>query len=236
MSAALSRSLSVLTPSGISRALTRSRLKRRFGLRTLGSDADYWIADNTTFEPDCRLGGPVFIAGSSVGAFTYIEVGSRISRSSIGRFCSIAPYCIVGLAEHPTNYVSTHPIFYRQIPDLGYDLVAEDFHEELTETKIGSDVWLGVGAIVKGGVTIGHGAIVGAGAVVTKDVPPYAIVGGVPAQVIRYRFDEQTIAALMDSLWWEHDLEWLREHSSQMRDTGQFVQLVSDDPARRRSD
>src|SRR5919112_1299826 len=67
----------------------------------------------------------------------------------------------------------------------------------------GHDVWLGSGAIVMSGVTVGHGAVVAAHAVVTRDVPPYAIVGGNPAKVIRYRFDEETIAALLDAKWWE---------------------------------
>ncbi|WP_312856536.1 CatB-related O-acetyltransferase [Phytoactinopolyspora halotolerans] len=206
--------------------LSRRRLRRQFGLRSLGPDFGYGIAENTAFEPNCRIGGPAYIAGSHIGAFTYIEVGSRISLTDVGRFCSIAPYCIIGLAEHPTDFVSTHPAFYRHLPAYGWDLVAEDQHHELTRTTVGSDVWIGAGAVVKGGVTIGHGAIIGAGAVVTRDVPPYAIVGGVPAQIIRYRFDPAQINDLLESRWWERDLNWLRTHAADMRDVAKFIEVT----------
>ena len=82
----------------------------------------------------------------------------------------------------------------------------------------GNDVWIGSRATILGGVTIGHGAIIAAGAVVTKDVPPYAIVGGVPAKVIKYRFNEQQIEKLLSNPWWDKPIRWIKEHSQEFKD------------------
>ncbi|WP_255733571.1 CatB-related O-acetyltransferase [Ruegeria sp. Ofav3-42] len=210
-------------PHGVRRALLRQRLRKRHGLRSLGPEFDYWIADNNTFETGCRLGGPAYVSGSSFGAFSYVEVGCRVSLTDIGRFCSIGPFSTIGLADHPDHFVSTHPYFYRSLPHIGYDLVTEDAHQDITKTTLGHDVWIGHGVIVKGGVNIGHGAIIGAGSVVTRDVPPYAVVAGVPARVLRYRFDEPTIDALLASRWWDRDLEWLKRNADKLRDVEAFL-------------
>ncbi|MEM9011056.1 MAG: CatB-related O-acetyltransferase [Pseudomonadota bacterium] len=226
MSGRLGRALGLLVPAGLRRALMRRRLQRRHGLVSLGPEFDYTIADNNTFEEGCRLGGPAYVAGSSFGAYSYVEVGCRVSLTDIGRFCSIGPYSVIGMPEHPHTYVSTHPYFYRSLRHIGYDRVAEDQHVDLTRTTLGHDVWIGHGAIVKSGVEIGHGAIIGAGAVVTRDVPPYAVVAGVPARVLRYRFDPPVIEALLASRWWERDLDWLRRHSDDMRDVDAMLRAL----------
>lgn len=211
------------------RALERRRLRRRHGLASLGPEFDYHLPDSTTFEPHCRLGGPAFIAGCTIGAFTYIEVGCRLSLTDVGRFCSIAPYTIIGMAEHPVaTFVATHPAFYRHAPAYGYDFVDRDHHTELARTRIGNDVWIGAGACVRTGVTIGDGAVVGAGSVVTRDVPPYAIVVGAPARVVRHRFDEATVDLLTRTRWWDREIEWLREHAEQMRDVEAFSRLMDE--------
>lgn len=223
------RALIAVLPSSIRRASQRRRLKRRHHLARLGPDFDFWVHENTVFEPSCALGGPVYIADSRLGAYTYVEIGSRISRADIGRFCSIAPYSLIGMAEHPARgFVSTHPAFYRHAPRNGWDIVDKDQHEELRRTYVGNDVWVGAGATVRGGITIGDGAIIGAGAVVTRDVEPYEIVGGVPAATIRFRFDEATRHALLRSRWWDRDLEWIRQHASDFRDIDHFVARHAD--------
>ena len=227
MSSRLSRILIRLIPSGAKRALMRRSLKRRHGLVSLGPEFDYWISDNNSFERNCRLGGPAYIAGSKFGAYSYVEIGCRVSLADVGRFCSIGPYAVIGTPEHPHSYVSTHPYFYRALPHIGYDLVAEDQHVDLVRTTLGHDVWVGHGAIVKGGVTIGHGAIIGAGAVVTRDVPPYAVVAGVPARLLRYRFERPVINALLDSRWWDRDIDWLRSRADAMRDVQSFLSALN---------
>jgi acetyltransferase-like isoleucine patch superfamily enzyme len=213
-----------LYANGIRRSIARMKVRHRFGLRFMGREPGLWISPDSSFGVNCRVGGTGYIAGCEVGRFTYIEDGCRISRTRIGSFCSIAPNALIGLAEHPTeSYVSTHPIFYRHVPEFGYDLVSRDTRIELQETVVGNDVWIGAGAIVKAGLTIGDGAIVGAGAIVTRDVSPYAIVAGVPARLLRMRFDADTVEALLASQWWSNDISWLRNRLPEMRSISTFM-------------
>ena len=137
-----------------------------------------------------------------LGDYSYIGPGASIVYAKIGKFCSIAGECCVGMGTHPMNFISTSPIFISPTNSTGYKWVDEHLFEEYKEVHIGNDVWIGSRALILGGVRIGDGAVVGAGAVVTKDVPPYAIVGGVPAKVIKYRFDEDTIKKLEKLQWW----------------------------------
>jgi acetyltransferase-like isoleucine patch superfamily enzyme len=225
------QSLQSLLPSGVRRALLRRRLRRRHGISALGPDFGFEIADNVRFGRGCRLGGPVYIAGSSIGDQTYVELGCRISAADVGSHCSIAPYALIGLAEHPTRgFVSTHPRFYRHIPALGWSLVDADRHQEMTRTTVGHDVWVGAGAVIRSGVTIGHGAVIGAGSVVTSDVAPYTIVGGVPAREIRRRFDDDTVEFLLRTRWWDRGEAWLRANADAMGDVDVLRSRLAAEP------
>lgn len=148
--------------------------------------------------------------GSRAGAFLFLNYRSIVYPNvTIGRFCSIARGCEIGVAQHPTHFLSTHSFQYNDVlfsrmPDYaGKRTIRWRSHKD---TVIGSDVWLGAQAVIVAGVTIGHGAIIAANSVVTKDVPPYAIVGGSPARLIRYRFSEDIIARLLATAWWELSL------------------------------
>ena len=139
---------------------------------------------------------------SEVGRYTYIAANCEIERTTIGSFCSIGTQVLCGLASHPINFVSTYPGFYTQ-SSSGAKWFGEShpFIDKKSVT-IGSDVWIGARSIILGGVKIGDGAIVGAGSIVTKDVPAYAITVGTPAKVIRYRFDDEIVTGLKASRWW----------------------------------
>ena len=110
----------------------------------------------------------------------------------------------IGLGGHPLNLISTNSIFYSENKTaIRNDWRCKISFNEHKPTKIGNDVWIGEFVTIVGGVNIGDGAVIATKSVVTKDVPPYAIVGGIPAKVIKYRFDEETIGALLQSKWWD---------------------------------
>lgn len=136
----------------------------------------------------------VFInEGSIIGNYNYFGSNVSVTRSVIGSYCSIAPNVCIGPGEHVVTNVST---CIRIMTAIG---ISEEL--DAKECIIGNDVWIGTNAVVLRGVTIGDGAIIAAGAVVNKDVPPFAIVGGVPARIIKYRFNEKTIADITESKW-----------------------------------
>lgn len=149
-----------------------------------------------------------------IGCYTYIVGPSRLgSVPSIGRYCSIAPGVTIGPYDHPTDWLSTSPFQYSKSKfefsdwhrGFKFQRRKRIFDDQSNKVTIGNDVWIGSGVVVLNGVTIGDGAIVAAGSVVTKSVPPYAIVGGVPAKVIRMRFAEPIIEKMMAIRWWRFD-------------------------------
>ena len=151
---------------------------------------------NATIKKRCRI-----------GAYTYIGRNTTVSSDTvIGRFCAIARGVEIGAFDHPTDWLSIHPFQYNKdhfTPVDGYGNAPRVPFQRPDGTVIGNDVWLGANAVLPRGVSVGNGAIVAAGAVVTKDVEPYAIVGGVPAGLIRYRFSQETIDRLQAAAWWD---------------------------------
>lgn len=161
-----------------------------------------------TFEGYNKLHGNAWLASTSLGRMSYVS-SARISRANIGRFCSIGFEALIGLGDHPAALLSTHPSFYSNLGQSGHTFSDRQNFEEFKTIQIGNDVWIGARAVILGGVSIGDGAIVAAGAVVVHDVPPFAIVGGVPARILRYRFDDAIRVAILDWRWWELPMERL---------------------------
>lgn len=137
---------------------------------------------------------------SSIAGYSYIGCYSYITRAVVGRYSSIANNVSIGQGEHDLTRVSTSSLFY------------QDSWQTLTSgvCEIGNDVWIGVDAIILRGVKVGNGAVVAANAVVTADVPDFAIVAGVPAKIIKYRFSKKEQEIINSSCWWNHDLEEAR--------------------------
>lgn len=151
-----------------------------------------------------------FVNDSSVGSMTYTGVGTSVHKADIGKFCSIASGVELGGADHDYTAVSTYTK-ERLNSALGGGYEEKNAFEAYT-CKIGNDVWIGANATIVGKASVGDGAVVGAGAVVVGDIPPYAIAVGVPARVLRFRFDEETIGRLLGIAWWSWPLEFLLEH------------------------
>ena len=141
------------------------------------------------------------VVHSVVGRYSFCGYDCNLLNCKIGSYCSIADNVIIGGAQHPISWVSTSPVFY-----AGRDSIKKKFSEHVREkdleTRIGNDVWIGEKALIKSGIEIGDGAVVGMGAVVVHNVLPYEIVGGVPAKHIAFRFEDSMINSLLASEWW----------------------------------
>ena len=160
------------------------------------------------------------------GAYSYVSDNATMARMTVGRFTSIGPGFVCGYGEHPTNFVTTSPVFYSTRRQCGVSFTETDHYDEQRPTTIGNDVWIGARVFVRDGVKIGHGALIAAGAVVTKDVPDYAMMGGVPAKLIRYRFPEDVVRELLEIQWWNWSEERLREAQPKLAqpDVNQFLE------------
>ncbi len=179
-----------------------------------------------------------YVAGVKVGRFTYGYQNHCYENSllkEIGAFTSINESVRIGEVNHPLHCITTHPILYMsQNKVIGYEGIPGILNEDEIidiyglqsndKVMIGNDVWIGAYAIVLPGVTVGDGAVIGAGAVVTKDVPPYSIVVGVPAKVIRYRFSPEEIAILLRVKWWEWDVEEIKSKANLLKNPAQFFE------------
>lgn len=170
------------------------------------------IDSSSEVNRNAKIYGFTKVYHSRIGAYTYICRNSSIVWATIGRFCSIAGNVKIGMASHTLSKISTSPIFTERNNGTGHRWVQTDNVNPYLSVEIGNDVWIGERAMIMGGVKVGNGAVVAAGAVVTKDVPPYAIVGGVPAKIIKYRFPESVIRQLEASRWWELDEHILRDN------------------------
>lgn len=176
-------------------------------------DSTAFVSMDSVLDKGVKILKKARVGNCKIGRYSYIGINSNFSNTNIGSFCSIGPDVLCGLGDHPIDFVSTYPGFYSNQASGSYWFGHVHDFKEQQNTIIESDVWIGAKVIIKGGVHIGTGAIIGAGAVVTKNIPPYAIVGGIPAKILKYRFDENLISLLIESKWWEKNEETLKNLS-----------------------
>lgn len=159
-----------------------------------------------------------------IGKYSYLAYNVWAIKAKIGSFCSIGDGAYIGGAEHPMDWVSTSPAFENvrnSFPQKRFADLEIPLHKQ---TTIGNDVWIGHNAVIKQGVTIGDGAVIGSNAVVTKNVPPFAVVGGVPAKVIKFRFSEEQIQFLQEVEWWNFSDEQLSDLGYSFKDINSFME------------
>lgn len=173
-----------------------------------------------------KIGDGARIVNCKIDKYSYIY-GSSAAHTDIGAFCSIAAGCMIGGGSHPTDWVSTSPVFYK-----GRNVLNKNFsknqYSEYKKTVIGNDVWIGAQCLIKGGVTIGDGAVIGMGSVVTHDVPPYEIWGGNPAHFIRKRFDDETVKKLLELKWWLLEDDMLLKYGDDFNDVDAFIKNLEE--------
>ena len=148
------------------------------------------------------------IADSKIGKRTSVGRYAKVREAEIGKYCSISWDVTIGAVSHPSERITSHAFTYRE----QFGICEKDIMIPQKKTIIGNDVWIGCNSVILSGVKVGDGAIIGAGAVVTKDVEPYSVVAGVPAHVIKYRFERNIIKKLEQMKWWDLSDEVIRQN------------------------
>ncbi len=202
-------------------AINKFRIKKKFKLK-YGNNV--FIGYSVVTEGRNFFYDNCHITSSFIGYGSYLGEGTRISKAKIGRYTSIGPHVNCVFGRHPSNtFVSTHPVFFSTNKQMGFSYTDIPLFDEYAPNRdendkysilIGNDVWIGAHVTIMDGVSIGDGAIVASNALVNKDVPPYSIVGGVPAKIIKKRFSNDQIDFLLDLQWWNKPESWVGEHAS----------------------
>ena len=181
---------------------------------------------DSRIHPTARIGSGSQVYDSQLGRYSYCGYDCVIVCTDVGEFTSIAENVRIGLVEHPTEWISSSCVFYQS-----KGLIKKKFSvfplPETPRTTIGSDVWIGHSVLIKAGVQVGDGAVIAMGAVVTKDVLPYSIVGGVPAKEIKKRFSDETIQTLLASAWWERTDEEISKAAPYVQQPLRFLEELN---------
>lgn len=170
----------------------------------------FFIKKNPHIKRGTRIDGTSHVDENTyIGMHTYMGKYCKVTKAHIGNYCSIGDNVTIGPGEHDIASISTSHLFFE----------GEDWYEELTKKEciIENDVWIGVNAVIRRGITVAHGAVVGANSYVNKDVPPFAIVAGSPAKIIKYRFSPQIQQKILTSQWWNEDMQYAQEILNTLR-------------------
>jgi len=196
--------------------LRLAKLKKK---RIYGKLSSY-VDDKSQLDGNNYLSQGSKVIESHLGQFSYVNYGSVVNQTTVGKYTCIGPQALIGgLGIHPTTRLSTHRMFYNGNNPCWSGYASGNPFVENKRTIIGNDVWIGARVIVLDGVTIGDGAIVASGSIVTKNVENYSIVGGVPAKHIKYRLSSDAVAKILEDPWWN----WSESRVKQSVEDGEFV-------------
>ena len=180
---------------------------------------------NSNIHHSSKIEAGSDVKNTNFSRHSFCGYDCEIYDTDVGSFCSIGNGVKIGGGEHPVNWVSTSPVFYSGRDSIKQKYSTHNRNNKL-KTIIGHDCWIGQNALIKQGVKIGTGSVVGMGSVVTKDIEPYSIVAGNPASLIRKRFCEKDIQALIKSKWWELADEHLAVLSQNIKDPATFLKKI----------
>lgn len=200
----------------------------------------------TQNNPTCVIGSSVIITdcdfgkyvkvfndtqlfNSKIDDYSYIQYGGKINNCDIGKFCSIAAFVSIAPGIHDMNKVTTHPSLIQKSTPLPLVFATKNNIISNKRVVIENDVWIGERVVILDGIKIGNGSVIASGAVVTKDVEPYSVVGGVPAKHIKYRFDSETNEIFQKSEWWDFPEEWFVKNTELMLNVNNFIEYLKND-------
>ena len=181
--------------------------------------------NHSNIDKTARCDTGCIVSYSTMGKYSYIGEFTSLSLVEVGCFTSISSNCVIGGGGHPLDWVSTSPVFTNTRGIMKKKLAKLDYAAHVT-TGIGNDVWIGSNCLIKGGIRIADGAVIGMGSVVTHDVGPYEIWAGNPARLIRKRFSDEVINQLLESKWWENDDEILKAYAEFIPMPEEFIRKI----------
>lgn len=197
------------------------------------------VGKNVQIGNNCIISKRVILGDNvSIDNFTYLNSSKYWitieSNVKIGKFCSVAPGVFIGAGNHDYNFVTTHPILFDSYYDdvTNLDSVkrkANGLKDKDCITIIGNDVWIGQNAILKRGISVGNGSVIAGGSVVVKDVPPFAIVGGNPAKIIKFRMSKERIEKVLENdekVWWNKSITEIASEIENMYDIERYVDTL----------
>lgn len=188
----------------------------------------YAIIEKSEFGKYTEIRDYASISYSSIDDYSYVCEYSQVTNTSIGKCVNIASNVRINPGFHPYEMPSQHHFMYRrEMYSLGEDDKAFFNYRDIQKVKIGHDVWIGHGAVIMPGIKVGNGAIIGSNAVVTKDIPSYAIVAGVSAKILKFRFSKEIIKALEDIAWWNWSHQEIKERIDDLKDIREFIYKYS---------
>jgi acetyltransferase-like isoleucine patch superfamily enzyme len=180
---------------------------------------------NSNIDRTSKVRFGALVVGTNLGKNSYIAEHSSVLYCDIGCYTSIASNCFIGGAAHPIEWVSTSPVF-QSGPSVLKQKYSKLPYEVYHRTTIGNDVWIGTHSLIKAGITIGDGAVIGMGSVVTKDVGPYEIWAGNPARFIKKRYSDEITKGIIESAWWELNDEELKKVAPLFNNPESFLQEI----------